>query len=64
MSNNLDITPQLALSAAMVLRDYCIQNGDSCKKCAINKSVCDSPYIPEEWDLPEREDEYAHEYTD
>lgn len=56
MSRNLDITPQMALAAARVLRDYCRQNGDRCKKCAINKSVCDSPYIPEEWELPERED--------
>lgn len=64
MSNKPDITPQLALSAARVLRDYYRQFECSCKKCVIKKSVCDSPYIPEEWELQEREDEDAHEYTD
>lgn len=54
MSNNLDITQQLALSAAKVLMDYCMQNGDSCKKCAINKSVCDSQYITEELEPPRK----------
>ena len=29
--NNLDITPQMALSAARVLRDYCKNIGASCK---------------------------------
>ena len=61
MSRNIDITAQLDLSASRVLRDYCMQIGGSCKKCAIKKSVCDSQYIPEEWILPERED--AHEQT-
>ena len=54
--NNIDITPQMALSAARVLRDYCKNIGASCKKCVIKKSVCESQRIPEEWNLTEMED--------
>lgn len=56
--NNIDITPQMALSAARVLRDYCKNIGASCKKCVIKKSVCESQCIPEEWILPEMEDSH------
>lgn len=56
--NNLDITPQMALAAARVLRDYCKQFESNCKKCAIKKSICDNFCIPEEWIIPEREDSH------
>lgn len=60
--NNLDITPQMALAAARVLRDYCRMHDDRCKGCVIEKIVCKcGASIPETWCVPERED--SHEQT-
>lgn len=63
MSNNLDITPQMALAAARVLRDYCRNNeyvlDINCNGCSI-KSLCENDFpdsSPCVWDIPERDDD-------
>lgn len=62
MSSNLNITPQLALSAARVLKDFCGQQGDSCKKCPLNYRLANCiDKIPGEWELPEGDE--PHEQT-
>lgn len=55
MKNNLDITPQLALSAARVIRDYCAQHNDNCTGCVLNPDDCTFT-LPEDWNIPDRGD--------
>lgn len=59
---DLDITPELALSAARVLKEwckkggvYCRQNGERCifREVSGMCSSCEMKSI-DEWDLPER----------
>ena len=54
--NNLDITPQMALYAAIVLKEYCSQNEteDTC----VFGCCADCMGLPEEWNLPEMEDSH------
>lgn len=48
------ITPELALSAARVLRDYCEQH-EHCIDCEIRKTKICHKMTPCGWKIPERE---------
>lgn len=56
--NNLDITPELALAAARVLRDYCKSFGPNysqCRGCVFDKECAEMFHRePIGWKLPER----------
>lgn len=60
--DNLDITPELALSAARVLKAWCIKGGGHCRpnggRCIFRgtDNVCffSDVEVPDEWELPER----------
>lgn len=53
MSSNLEITTQLVLSAAMVLRDYCKQIY-VCEDCPLGQNqISCFETVPEDWELPE-----------
>lgn len=49
------ITPELALSAARVLKDFCEQRVH-CEGCVVRNPIC-KKYLdkPSQWNIPERE---------
>ena len=58
----LDITPELAVMAARVLKEWCRKSDYYCtvgdEKCPLYDNACKCSIhkrmIPEEWELPER----------
>lgn len=52
----LDITPEMALSAARVLKDFC-KNSVHCEFCIVRSIICQK-YLdaPKDWNIPKRGD--------
>lgn len=49
-----EITPELALSAARIIRDFCL-NRDSCKGCCLVETNVCFDESADCWEIPERE---------